>query len=329
MDDPGRPEPAEVAILLPVFNDWPALALLLRRLDVVLAAAGVAAHVVVADDGSTQDLPAGRFGGPWEAIGRIEVLHLRRNLGHQRAIAIGLAFLEAERAGCDLVVVMDSDGEDDPADVPRLLGRCEETGRRAMVFAERAKRSESPFFRACYHAYRLVHRVLTGRSVRVGNFSVVPRRRLASLVVTSELWNHYAAAAFTSRQPIETVATARARRLDGRSKMNFVGLVIHGLSAVSVYSDAIGVRLMIATGAMIALTLLALAATVVVRLTTDLAIPGWATTAFGVLLIVLLQAILFLVVSSFMVLAGRTAPGFLPKRDYIHYVGSTVEVFRR
>jgi polyisoprenyl-phosphate glycosyltransferase len=329
MDDPIRPGPAEVTVLLPAYNDWPALALLLRRLDGVLAGAGISADVLVADDGSTQDPPTGPLGGPWEAIGRIEVLPLRRNLGHQRAIAVGLAFLEAERPACELVVVMDSDGEDDPADVPRLIERCEQTGRRAMVFAERAKRSESPLFRACYHAYRLVHRVLTGRSVRVGNFSVVPRRRLASLVVTSELWNHYAAAAFTSRQPVATVATARARRLDGRSKMNFVGLVIHGLSAVSVYGDAIGVRLMIATAAMIGLTLLALAATVVVRLTTSLAIPGWATTAFGVLLIVLLQAILFLVVSSFMVLAGRTAPGFLPKRDYVHFVGPTVEVTRR
>lgn len=317
-----------MAILLPVLNDWAALALLLRRLDAVLAAAGVAADVLVADDGSTEDLPADRLAGPWAAIGRVEVLRLRRNLGHQRAIAVGLAFLEAERDAAELVVVMDSDGEDDPADVPRLLERCEQSGRRAMVFAERAKRSESPLFRVCYHAYRLVHRVLTGRAVRVGNFSVVPRRRLASLVVTSELWNHYAAAAFTSRQPIATVPTARARRLDGRSKMNFVGLVIHGLSAVSVYSDAIGVRLMIATGALIALTLLALAGTVAVRMTTDLAIPGWATTAFGVLLIVLLQSILFLVVSSFMVLAGRTAPGFLPKRDYVHYVDSAVEVTR-
>ena len=329
MTDPERTQPPAVAVLLPVYNDWAALGLLLGRLDRVLVTGGLTADILVADDGSTQELRPEEFAGPWAAIGRLEVLHLRRNLGHQRAIAIGLAFLEAERGDRDLVVVMDSDGEDDPADVPRLIERCEQTGRQAMVFAERTKRSESPLFRACYHAYRLVHRVLTGRSVRVGNFSVIPRRRLSSLVVTSELWNHYAAAAVTSRQPFATVATARAKRLDGRSKMNFVGLVIHGLSAVSVYSDAIGVRLMIATGAMIALTLLALAATVAVRLTTDLAIPGWATTVFGVLLIVLLQAILFLVVSSFMVLAGRTAPGFLPKRDYLHYVGSTLEVFRR
>ena len=46
--------------------------------------------------------------------------------------------------------------------------------------------------------------------VRVGNFSAIPRRRLESLVAVSELWNHYAAAAFQSRQPYCTIPTQRA-----------------------------------------------------------------------------------------------------------------------
>ncbi len=340
MDDHARPSGsganvvdgsgmAEVTILLPVFNDWAALAKLLRRLDEVLSEREIEVHVLVVDDGSTQAVSEGRFPDRFEAISPLEILHLRRNLGHQRAIAIGLAYIEAELEACQLVVVMDSDGEDDPSDVPRLIDRANLTGRHAMIFAERTKRSESLSFRVCYYVYRVVHRVLTGRSVRVGNFSAIPRKRLASLVVTSELWNHYAAAALTSKQPFETIPTSRAKRLDGRSKMNFVGLVIHGLSAVSVYSDTIGVRLMIATLLMIALDVLALIVTLLVRLTTNLAIPGWTTTVFGVLLIILLQATLFLVVFSFMILAGRHSASFLPRRDYIHFVGSKEEVFRR
>ncbi len=340
MDDPGRGDPsrtapagdpgsAEVTILLPVFNDWVALGKLLASTDPILAGNGLVAHVLVVDDGSTQEMAPGHLGGPYAAIDAVDVLHLRRNLGHQRAIAVGLAHLEAERDACQLVVVMDSDGEDDPADIPRLLDRSEQTGRRAMIFAERTKRSESLVFRVCYHLYRLVHRILTGRSVRVGNFSVIPRRRLASLVATSELWNHYAAAAFTSRQPYETIPTSRGRRLDGRSKMNFVGLVIHGLSAVSVYTDTIGVRLLIATLVMMGLDVIALGVTLAIRVSTNLAIPGWTTTVFGVLLIILLQATLFLFVFSFMILAGRNSASFLPRRDYIHFVGTKEEVYRR
>ena len=320
--------PEGVTILLPVFNDWAALDKLLRRLDSVLFDHAIKAHVLIVDDGSTQALDPGRLAEPYRVIRPLEILHLRRNLGHQRAIAVGLAYLEAERAACQLVVVMDSDGEDDPLDVPRLIARADQTDRDSMIFAERTKRSESLLFQVCYHLYRLVHRILTGRSVRVGNFSAIPRKRLESLVAASELWNHYAAAAFTSKQPFETIPTSRAKRLDGRSKMNFVGLVIHGLSAVSVYSDIIGVRMMIATSLMIGLDLLAIGLTLVIRLTTNLAIPGWASTVFGVLLIVLLQATLFLFVFSFMILAGRNSASFLPRRDYIHFVGSKEEIGR-
>lgn len=319
----------ELVVLLPVFNDWAALRKLLEGLDRALASAAIEADVLVVDDGSTQPFEPSAIGPDLRAIRRVEILHLRRNLGHQRAIAVGLAFVEAERPSCRAVVLMDSDGEDDPGDVPRLIEEYERRGRGPIVFAERTKRSESRLFRAFYVLYRAAHRVLTGQRVRVGNFSVIPRERLSCLVATSELWNHYAAAAFASRQPYATVPTRRAMRLDGRSRMNFVSLVIHGLSAISVYSDVIGVRLLIATSAMIGLDLLALAVTVVVRLTTDLAIPGWTTTAFGVLLIILLQATMFLFVFSFMILAGRNSASFLPLRDYAYFVGSERVAYRR
>jgi polyisoprenyl-phosphate glycosyltransferase len=319
----------ELVILLPVFNDWAALRKLLGGLDLALASGAIEADVLVVDDGSTQPFDPSVIGLEFRAIRRVEVLHLRRNLGHQRAIAIGLAFIEAERPQCRSVVLMDSDGEDAPEDVPRLIARSEQEGRHKIVFAERTKRSESRLFRAFYVLYRLAHRVLTGHGVRVGNFSVIPHERLSCLVATSELWNHYAAAAFTSRQPYATIPTRRAARLDGRSKMNFVNLVIHGLSAISVYSDAIGVRLLIATMTMIGLDLAALALTLIVRLTTDLAIPGWATTVFGVLLIILIQATMFLFVFSFMILAGRNAASFLPLRDYAYFVGSERVAYQR
>jgi glycosyltransferase involved in cell wall biosynthesis len=318
----GREARRDLVVLLPVFNDWAALSKLLGALDLALASGAIEAEVLVVDDGSTEPIDPAAFGPGFRAIRRVEVLGLRRNLGHQRAIAIGLAFVEAERPACRAVVLMDSDGEDAPEDVPRLIARHEQEGRGKIIFAERTKRSESRLFRAFYVLYRMAHRVLTGHWVRVGNFSVIPRDRLSCLVATSELWNHYAAAAFASRQPYATVPTRRATRLDGRSRMNFVSLVIHGLSAISVYSDAIGVRLLIATLAMIGMDLAALATTLAVRLTTDLAIPGWATTAFGVLLIILLQATMFLFVFSFMILAGRNAASFLPLRDYSYFVAS-------
>ena len=66
-------------------------------LDRVLGSGAIEADVLVVDDGSTQPFDPSGLGHDFRAIRRVEVLHLRRNLGHQRAIAIGLAFVEAER----------------------------------------------------------------------------------------------------------------------------------------------------------------------------------------------------------------------------------------
>ncbi len=201
---------------------------------------------------------------------------------------------------------MDGDGEDDPADVPRLLERLEREDRGRIVFAERTRRSESLVFRFFYGLYRGLHHLLTGQKVRVGNFSAIPRRRLSSLVVVSELWNHYAAAVIRSRQPYSTMPTRRAKRLRGRSTMNFVSLVTHGLSAISVQSDVVGVRLFVLSVLLALATTIGIAAAVIVRLTTDWGVPGWATSAVGLLTILLSQAVMGTLVFSFMSLGAGT-----------------------
>ncbi len=315
-----------VAILIPVYNDWPACQLLLPLVDEALAGSARTARVVLIDDGSSQGPPADFPGRGFRAIRRVDVLHLRRNLGHQRAIAIGLAHAW-EHVPCDALVLMDSDGEDDPADVPRLLARFDDEGGSKIIFAERTRRSESWSFVLFYRLYKLLHLVLVGIRVRVGNFSVLPRRALDSLIVVSELWNHYSAAVFKSRQPFDTVPTTRARRLSGKSAMNFVGLVAHGLGAVSVFGEIIGVRLLVATFGLIVLTSAGLLATLAIRLWTDLPIPGWATSTLGILTILLFQAVLLSIQFSFIILGGRQGTTFLPCRDYAYFVGSCRKVY--
>ena len=102
--------------------------------------------------------------------------------------------------------------------------------------------------------------------------------------------------------------------------MNFVGLVAHGLSAISVFSERVGVRLLIASGILTGIVLSLLAGALVVRLTTSLAIPGWATTTVGLLCVLLTQLVMLSLVFVFMVLSGREGTSFLPTRDYAHFV---------
>jgi len=306
-------------ILIPVYNDWNVLGSLLPRLDAALADARLVADLLVVDDGSTQDPSDFQVPGSLERLGKLFVLSLKRNLGHQRAIAIGLAYAEAQ-LDPDVVVVMDSDGEDEPLDVPRLVERLHAEQGKKIVFAERTRRSESWMFCIFYALYKVLHFALVGRGVRVGNFSAIPRRRLSSLVVVAELWNHYAAAVVRSRQPSCAIPTRRARRLSGRSSMDFVGLVTHGLSAISVFGDVVGVRLLLVSIVLAGSALGGIVGGVAIRLATNWAIPGWATLAVGLSMVLLAIAIMMMFVFSFVVLGSRQSLGFIPCRDYALFV---------
>lgn len=311
-----------VIVLVPVFNDWESVRLLLPQLEHALAGARHPVHVLLVDDGSTDLVEyelLTEVCSRLDHIQRVEILELRRNLGHQRALAVGLSFIASNRS-CRSVVVMDADGEDAPQDVPRLLDAVERHKHRAIVFAARMKRSETRMFRVFYWLYRMIHWLLTGVPVRVGNFSVIPEALLARIVVVSDLWNHYAASVVKSHLRFESIPTRRATRLAGASKMNLVSLVVHGLSAISVFSDRAGVRLILVGSGLALLTLCGLAATIVIRLATDWAIPGWATFTAGLLALMFGQMVTLILVFVLSILQKRDDGGFLPIRDHVHFV---------
>jgi len=254
---PAADTACPVVILMPVYNDWDSASALLVALDDALARAGRSADILLVDDGSTTPAFEQRPDGTTSALGQVSILRLRRNCGHQRAIATGLAWLEARRP--EAVVVMDADGQDDPADVPRLLDRFEQEGGEKMVFAQRTKRSEGLLFRTCYQLYQLLHRVLVGTTARTGNFSVLPGSALPVLAGMRETCIHYAAAARKSGLPCALVPTPRASRLAGESRMNFPALVQHGVRAIIVQAKPVEKRMRVVASVaillMVAITL--------------------------------------------------------------------------
>ena len=116
----------------------------------------------------------------------------------------------------DAVVVMDSDGEDRPSDVERLLDIWK-TKPNGIVVGRRARRSETFVFRFFYVLYKALFRALTGQRINFGNFCLIPRIALQSLVHNPAIWNNLAGAIKRSRLACADMPVDREIRLSGES----------------------------------------------------------------------------------------------------------------
>jgi polyisoprenyl-phosphate glycosyltransferase len=324
--DTRQHPPLHLTVVMPLRDDWTSAAELIRRLDSAISCDACTMEILLVDDASVEGYNHNDFQGTFSSIRGIRRLRLRRNLGHQRAIAIGLVYVH-QTTSCDAVIVMDADGEDTPEGVAQLLSAYSETHGVKVIFAERSRRSESLQFRFFYVLYKFVHRCLTGMNVRVGNFSILPSAYLNTFAVMNELWNHYAAAIFRSKLPFTMIPIPRGTRIAGTSRMNFVALVSHGLSAISVFGDVVGVRLLIASLGASLLAAVGIVLVVMIRFLTNWAIPGWATYATGTLVMIMIQLITIATSFTFFVLSNRTNLGFVPLRDYSLFVEEAVELY--
>lgn len=299
-------------IIAPVFNDFESADCLLQDLERALEAEGhQRSLVLLVNDGSSDRCPPQLLKN--RAV-KVAMLHLRTNLGHQRAIAVALGFVSSWVPADAAVVVMDGDGEDHPKDINSLL-RVLKANPDKIVVANRARRQESFGFRLGYGLYRALFRLLTGQTIRHGNFSAMSGRTCTRLAHLSSLWNHYAATLYISRIPIIGVELDRGSRYAGMSKMNLVSLIVHGLSAISVHIEKAGVRMLL--GAFLISTLAGAVAVGVsiVRLFTDWAIPGWASIVGSSFLVLAVLSLISSVQLIFIVLAARERRPVIPAVD--------------
>ena len=310
-----------LAIVTPIFNDFEAFRTLCAEISKAAGALPVCFSVIGIDDGSSQPLTLDA--DPNAAnLKEVEILRLICNLGHQRAIAVGLAEV-AQRHAFDAVIVMDCDGQDRPSDLVRLIN-AHQVDSTAIIVAQRARRSEGLRFRVLYALYRRLFTLLTGRRIDFGNFLLIPRPMVTRLAHMPEIWNHLAASVLRSRVRVVGVPTKRGRRYAGDSSMNLVPLLAHGLSAIAVFSDIVFVRLLILASTVSALALTLGTGAVAVRIGTDLAIPGWASNVVGISAIILFQAVTLSVVASLTMLASRSSAVFIPTLHADEYVAERV-----
>ena len=319
----------KLRVVTPVYNDWTSFHMLLHELDNVAASLPFQVFVSAIDDGSTEEPPQdlNEITGLNHLAG-VEIVSLAVNVGHQRAIAIGLC-VSAEDHDFDAVLIMDADGEDPPHAIEALV---RDVGERSdfCVVAQRRKRVETASFKFFYLLYKCFFKIVTGKTISFGNFCLLSRGYVDRLVMISDLWNNLPAAILRSRLPLNFVPIHRGRRYAGKSKMNFTSLIVHGLSGISVYADTIFVRLLILSVVLVIASVLLVAGLLTLRIFFPAhATPGWATTITFGLTIIILQVLFTALSSILMLLNNRVQRLVLPKLDYLPYVRDRRLLFGR
>jgi hypothetical protein len=217
-------------------------------------------------------------------------------------------------------VVMDSDGEDVPASIPDLCRQLD-SPQVDIAVAQRKSRVETLRFRLFYLVYKAVFGLLTGRKISFGNFMALKPAALRRLVTMQELWIHAAASVLASKMRISAVPLDRGRRYAGKSKMNFVGLALHGFRGLMVFAEDVLVRVGIACTLIAALSVVGVGAAVVLKLI-GYATPGWFSVALGIMLLVFLQTGTMTLVT--LLLTGVVRADGVDSKDYRRYIASTL-----
>ena len=301
----------KVNLLIPVFNDWESCSQLITDIEKEISfKKEISVQYFIVDDCSTDDRLNFNC--------NVNIITLNRNIGHQRAIAIGLCYIN-DNAPSDYVIVMDGDGEDKASDITALLNKAV-LEKDKIIFGTRKKRYEGFWFRFFYILYKQIYRLLTGKKINFGNFCAIPFKKVNNLVFVSDIWNHFSGGIIRSRLAYTSIDIDRGTRYHGKSKMNFFALVIHGLSAIAVYTDVLAVRILISTFGLITISLIGIFVVTGIRFFTPFAIPGWASFVVLSFLILIFQAFLISLLLLFNVLNYRTQRHFIPALEYKNFI---------
>ncbi len=216
-------------ILLPLYNDWRSLNSLLKKINNELKNTNRYVKILVLNDSSTQKINI--IHKKLKFIKKIKVLTTYKNLGSQKIISIGLNYIKNKKN--ELIVVMDSDGEDDVSYLSTLID--ESTKRRdSVIVAKRTKRKENFLFKLLYKFHLVITFFLTMKWISFGNYSCFHSRHLKKILKNNLSWLAYSSCVMKNCN-IFKVDSERQKRIFGKSKLSFFGLFKHSFRILSVF----------------------------------------------------------------------------------------------
>lgn len=308
----------KIYCLTPVYNDWESFEVLTSQLEVLQNEyeKEYIFSLIAINDGSTELQSLSK------TLLNVTLIHLKINIGHQRAIATGLQYIYNEIDDADYVVVMDCDGEDKPNDIITLIEKANENNNNKIIFAQRRKRQESFLFKFGYSIYKKLFKIFTGQKINFGNFSVIPKALLSKVVHQNNIWNHFSGGVIQSKIPFDKVLLDRGKRFHGVSKMNFYNLTIHGLSSISVYFDFLSLRILKFTLYGILICAFSIIYILYQKLFTTNAIPGWASSLTLILTGIMLQLFTVTLIVLLLQLSSRKNITVPNSKTYLDFIES-------
>ena len=225
-------------ILIPLFNDWKSVTKLLNEIDFQINSWDAIVSVVIVNDASTEDRQGVEFN--FKKIKFVKILNMKKNKVHQRCIAAGLKYI-CNNEDFDRVIVMDADGEDRPEEINDFL-RVSKENPNVTITGNRFKRSEGIIFKTLYEIHKGLTFIFTGKLVKFGNFTCLPKKHVLQLIEKSYLWNTYSSSVLRTINDRLSISSTRGKRYVLPSKMNFFGLFFHSLTIISVFRKEVIIR---------------------------------------------------------------------------------------
>ena len=225
-------------ILIPIYNDWKSVFKLLENIDLQIADWDAEVSVLIVNDASTEERPVTEL--KFKKIKSVRVMNMKQNRGHARCNAAGLKYL-TEKEKFDYVIPMDGDGEDRPEELTSLFNKSKEKPLKTVTL-DRIKRSEGFFFKLLYEGHKILTYVFTGKLVKFGNYSCLPKEDVAKLTKEASIWSSFSGSVTKVISDRVSVPSIRGQRYFGPSKMNLFNLLIHSFSIIAVFRGAVIIR---------------------------------------------------------------------------------------
>ncbi len=227
-----------IKILIPIYNDWQSVLKLLDEINYNLSNLDHEISIIIINDASNHD--RNNENNDYANIHSIKILNMKINQGHARCIATGLKYV-FEKEDFDYVIPMDGDGEDRPEEIKEFIKQIKNCDNNPIV-GERVKRSENFIFKFCYQFHKLLTLTFTGKSIKFGNFTCLPKSTVEKLVNDKATWNSFSGSLKKIENNLKTIPSIRGTRYFGPSKMSFLNLLKHSLSIMSVFRTVFLIR---------------------------------------------------------------------------------------